>query len=97
LGAEQLLEARRIVERPDERKVQALVLEQVAGDRLDVVGGHFVESSEEVVRVLDLALEYLAAQPILDRPLRALEPEHEAPLRIAPSLLELVGGNRLRG
>jgi hypothetical protein len=92
---EQLLEAIWIVERPDEREVQALSSKESRATALDVRGGHFVESSEEVVRVLDLALEYLAAQPILDRPCGLSKPEHEAPLRIAARFLELVRGNRL--
>ena len=94
-AARRLLETRRIVERADEREVEPLVLEEVARDALDVLGGHLVEPAEELVGILDLTLEHLAAQAVLDRSLRALEPQHEAALRVAPRLLELLGGNRL--
>ena len=43
LGGEQLLEAGGVVERPDDRQIQALPVQQVACDALDVLGRHGVE------------------------------------------------------
>src|SRR5262245_55766473 len=72
LGGEQLLEPRGVVERPHERQVQALALEEVAGDALYVLDRDRVELAQELVGILDLALQHLAPQPVLDRALRAL-------------------------
>ena len=94
-AASKLLEAPGIVERADEREVEPLVLEEVFRNALHVLDRHEVELAEELVRLLDLAFEHLAPQPVLDRPLRALEAEHEASLRVAARLLELLGRNGL--
>src|SRR4249920_3702657 len=96
LGGEQLLEARGIVERADEREVEPLVLEQITGDALDVLDGHLVEPLQQLVGLLDLTLQDLAAEAVLDRPLRALETEHEAALRVPAGFLELLRRDGLR-
>src|SRR6187551_4088813 len=85
--SEELLESRRVVERPDQGEIQALVLEEISRDAVDVLDRHLVETPEELVRLFDLALENLPPEAVLDRPLWALEPEYEASLRISARLL----------
>ena len=66
-------------------------------DALDVLGRDRVERVEHRLRLLGPALEHLAPQAEHDRPVRALELEHEPALGEVARLLELVGRHRLRG
>jgi len=93
----QLLEPGRIVVRAHECEIEPLPLERVLRDALDVLDRDLVEAGKEVVRLLDLTFEHLVPEAVLNRPLRALEPEHETPLRIAARFLELVRRKRLGG
>ena len=93
--AEQLLEPLGVVERADHGEVRPVV-DDVLRDALDVLGRDRVERVEHRLRLLRPVLEHLAPQPEHDRPVRALELEHEAALGEVARLLELVGRHRLR-
>ena len=64
---------------------------------LHVLGAHGVEGGEHLLRLGRPALERLAPESVHDQALRALELEHEATLRKAAGLLELLLGDRLLG
>ena len=87
--AEALLEPLGVVERPDHGEVRPVV-DDLLRDALDVLGGHGVERVEHGLRFLGAALEHLPAKAEHDRPVRALELEHEAALGEVARLLELV-------
>src|SRR5439155_18341460 len=86
--SEQLLEMLGVVERPDQRESELLVLDQLLRDALHVLARHGVQPLEHLVEVRRALLEHLAPQAEQDQPLRALELEDEAPLREVASLLE---------
>src|SRR4051794_3588687 len=94
LDREQLLEARRILERPDQREVQPAP-EDVLGDARHVLDGDGVERGEDLLLLDDLLLEHLAAQAEERQPVRALELEDEAALRVGARLLQLLARHRL--
>ena len=87
---EQLLEAVRVVERPDRGEVQPLLADDVLRDALDVLERDGVEAGQHLVRLAELALEHLVPQAEHDHPLRALERQDKAALGEVPRLLELV-------
>ena len=93
---EQLLERRRVVERPDQGEVEPARADHVLRDALHVVGGDRVEAGGDLLGLDRLALEHLAAEPEHRHPLRVLEPEHEASLGERARLLELVRRARSR-
>src|SRR5262249_5296828 len=92
---EQFLEPGRIVERADHREVEAVALDQVTRDPLDVLRRHLVDLGEDVLRVGCAALEHLAAEPEHDQALRRLELKDESSLREALRLGQLVVGYSL--
>ena len=73
------------------------VRDDVLRDPLDVLGRDGIQPREHRLGLLRLAQQHLAAQPVHDRPVRALDAEHEAALRERAGLLELIGGHRLLG
>src|SRR5205814_3445431 len=87
---EQLLEPRRVVERPDHCEVRAPSSDHVARDPLNVLYGDLLELCEHFLGVRRPALQYLAAQPEHDQALRRLELEDEPSFREALRLLQLV-------
>ena len=95
LSAEQLLEAVRVVERPDHREVQALLADDVLRDALHVLERDRVDGGEHLVRLAELALEHLAPEAEHDHPLRVLERQDEPALGEVLRLLELVVRHRL--
>src|SRR4051812_26141911 len=68
---EQLLEMLGVVERPDQRQSELLVLDQLLRDTLHVLARHRVQPLEHLVEVRRALLEHLAPQAEQDQPLRA--------------------------
>ena len=90
-GLEQPLEPLGVLERADHCQLE-LPADDVLGDALDVLRGDRVEALEHCLGLLGLAEQHLAPEPVHDRAVGALDPEHEPALRERARLLELAVG-----